>query len=288
MINVIIPAYNRINYTLQCIKSLKKQDCVNNLKIFLVDDGSTDNTKEIVSKKFPDVKIFRGNGSLFWGGAVNYGIKKVLRLSKKNDWILLVNNDVEFKSNAISILVKYSNIYKRKAVIGSLSVSFENKKTIIKSGTIVKNWFFNITQHKFLGLNLKNLKKEKPVNVDFLTGRCLLHPVEIFKLVKNYDSKKFPHYGADDEFSMRVKQFGYFTKLCPTSIVYLKKNHIPKKNKIFFQRFYEAFFDIKSSTNIVNKFNLTLKVVPSYAKITFFIVGVIKSFYIFLKNDKKK
>ena len=87
---------------------------------------------------------------------------------------------------------------------------------------------------------------------------------------------------------MRVKQFGYFTKLCPTSIVYLKKNLIPKKDKNFFQRFYEAFFDIKSSTNIVNKFNLTLKVVPSYAKITFFIVGVIKSLYIFLKNDKKK
>ena len=241
MIYVIIPVHNRIRYTVECIKSLKKQDCVSKLKIFLVDDGSTDNTKKIINNKFPEVKILEGDGNLFWGGAANYGIKQVLKLSKKNDWILLVNNDVEFKKNTISNLIKNSVKFKRKVIAGALSVSYKDKKTIIKSGTIVKNWFFNITLHKFLGLNITNLKNEKPVDVDFLTGRCLLHPVEIFKIVKNYDSKKFPHYGADDEFSMRVKQFGYFTKLCPTSIVYLKENHIPKRNKIFFQRFYEAF-----------------------------------------------
>ena len=95
MINVIIPVHNRIKYTLQCIKSLKKQTCAKEFKIFLVDDGSTDETIKIINNKFPEVTIFKGDGSLFWGGAVNYGIKNVLRLSKKNDWILLVNNDVE-------------------------------------------------------------------------------------------------------------------------------------------------------------------------------------------------
>ena len=104
--------------------------------------------------------------------------------TKKNDWILLVNNDVELKKNAISNLIKNSLKYKRKAVMGALTVSFKNKKTIIKSGTLVKNWFFNITSHQFIGLNLKSLKDKRPVKVDFLTGRCLLHPVEIFQKVK--------------------------------------------------------------------------------------------------------
>ena len=181
MINVIIPVHNRIKYTLQCIKSLKKQTCAKEFKIFLVDDGSTDETIKIINNKFPEVTIFKGDGSLFWGGAVNYGIKNVLRLSKKNDWILLVNNDVEFKSDAIAKLLQNSKKYKRKAVMGALTLSFNDKKTVIKSGTIVKNWFFNITLHKFLGLNLKDLRHKKPTKVDFLTGRCLLHPVEIFR-----------------------------------------------------------------------------------------------------------
>lgn len=284
MINVIIPAHNRVKYTVNCIKSLKKQDCVSKLKIFLVDDGSTDNTKKIINSKFPEVKIFDGDGNMFWGGAVNYGIKQVLKLSKKNDWILLVNNDVEFKTDTISKLIHISEKYNRKVIAGALTVSFKDKKTIIKSGTKVKSWFFNITSHQFLGLNLKSLKHTHPIKVDFLTGRCLLHPVEIFKKTKNYDSKKFLHYGADDEFSMRVKKFGYLTILCPTSIVFLKENdqrEIKKKN---LKSFLFTFFSIKSSSNIINKFKLSLSVVPFYAKLSFFMIGVFKSIYVFLKG----
>ena len=93
--------------------------------------------------------------------------------------------------------------------MGALTLDFKDKKTIIKSGTIVKSWLLNITSHKFLGADFKTVQKQKPVKVDFLTGRCLLHPVEIFNKVKNYNSKKFPHYGADDEFSVRIKKYGY-------------------------------------------------------------------------------
>ena len=159
------------------------------------------------------------------------------------------------------------------------------KKTIIKSGTKVKSWFFNITSHKFLNLSLDEMEKKLPVEVDFLTGRCLLHPVEIFNKLKNYNSKKFPHYGADDEFSMRIKKYGFKAMLCPSSIVYLKedkKNILGHKSIIY--KFYNNFFGIKSNANIVNKFNLTFEVVPNYAKITFFLVGVLKSFYVFLKR----
>ena len=80
MINVVIPVHNRINYTIDCINSLKQQDCVERIKIYVVDDGSTDNTTEIITKKFPDVKIFNGDGTLFWGGAVNYGIDQVIKI----------------------------------------------------------------------------------------------------------------------------------------------------------------------------------------------------------------
>lgn len=284
MIYVIIPVHNRIKYTIECIKSLKKQDCVSKLKIFLVDDGSTDNTVKIINNKFPEVKILKGDGNLFWGGAVNYGVKQVLKLTKKNDWILLVNNDVELKKNTISNLIKSSLNYNRKVIAGALTVSFTNKKTIIKSGTLVKSWFFNITSHQFSGLNFKSLKNKQPIKVDLLTGRCLLHPVEIFKKVKNYDSKNFPHYGADDEFSMRIKKYGYLSILCPTSVVYLKENNQKNKKNISLKKFNFTFFSFKSSSNIINKFKISYRIVPFYAKPSFFIIGVMKSLYIFFKK----
>lgn len=286
MINVIIPVHNRINSTLECISSLKKQDCVNDLKLFVINDGSTDDTNNIINKNYPDINIYNGSGSLFWGGAVNFGISKVLQICSKDDWILLVNNDVVLKSDAISKLVEESNKYNRKCISGALSVSNQDKETVIKSGSIVKSWFLNITSHKFINKNIKNIKNLIPVEVDFLTGRCLLHPVELFKLAGNYDSKNFLHYGADDEFSMRIKKFGYSSILCPSSIVYLKENQpIKFKKKSYYKKLLFYLFDIKSSANIINKFNLTLKVVPLYAKVTFFFVGVLKSLIIFLKKN---
>ena len=69
MINVIIPVKNRIKYTVECITSLKKQDCASKLKIFIVDDGSTDNTKKISQKynlRFYKHKFINHSNQLNW------------------------------------------------------------------------------------------------------------------------------------------------------------------------------------------------------------------------------
>ena len=82
-------------------------------------------------------------------------------------------------------------------------------------------------------------------------------------------TQTFPHYGADDEFSMRVKKFGilqYFV----LQVVYLKENMKIVRSKLHFKQFLFSLFNIKSSANIVNKFNLSLKVVPIYEKPSFF------------------
>ncbi len=72
IVSIIIPAYNEEKYIGQCIDSIKKQS-FRNFEIIVVDDGSSDFTKEIVLKK--GVRLF----SLTHGGpgkAKNYGAKK--------------------------------------------------------------------------------------------------------------------------------------------------------------------------------------------------------------------
>ena len=74
MIHVIIPVHNRLKKTITCLKSLEKQNIYKNLRIIIVNDGSNDGTKEHITKNFPQVNIINGDGSLFWGGAINLGI----------------------------------------------------------------------------------------------------------------------------------------------------------------------------------------------------------------------
>ena len=283
----MIPVHNRLKKTINCIKSVIKQKNCEKLKIIIVNDGSTDGTSKYIKKNFPKVVVLEGSGSLYWGGAINLGVKYIKKNSNKNDWLLIINNDVELAPESVSELIKLSKLYKRKVLVGGLSINSDDKKTVIKSGTIVKSWFLNKTKHVYEGLNIFNLRDKSPINVDFLTGRCLLHPVEVFSKTNNYDSKTFKHYGGDDEFSMRVKKYDYLTLLCPNSINYLKSNVLKKSNRNFFKNFFYIFFNIRSSSNIYNKFNLTLKVVPFYAKPSFFLIGILKSMYIFFRNEIK-
>jgi glycosyltransferase involved in cell wall biosynthesis len=53
-IAVLITCHNRIQKTQTCLKSLFKQKKIENinLKVFLVDDGSTDGTKEYKKRIF--------------------------------------------------------------------------------------------------------------------------------------------------------------------------------------------------------------------------------------------
>ena len=50
MIHIIIPAYNRVTFTVNCLESIKRQVNYKDLNIVLIDDGSTDNTFNIIKK----------------------------------------------------------------------------------------------------------------------------------------------------------------------------------------------------------------------------------------------
>ena len=53
-IAVIIPTYNRISFLERAVNSVLDQSCAVD-QIIVIDDGSTDNTKEIIKTRYPRV-----------------------------------------------------------------------------------------------------------------------------------------------------------------------------------------------------------------------------------------
>lgn len=281
MIYVLIPVFNRLKLTKSCIRSINNNKLGTDLKIILVDDGSSDGTNEWVRSNYQEITILQGNGSLFWGGAINYGVEYILKNCNTDDYVLLVNNDVLLADDTIGELVNFCEQENRKVLVGSISIDSKNNGRVIKSGTKVKSWFLNWTSHIFLGQKIADVLSQESMEVDFLTGRCLLHPVEVFLKAGNYDANSFKHYGADDEFSMRVKRFGFKTFLCTTAIVSMQKT---SPNNL---GFFDTFFSIRSSANIINKLKLSIKIAPPFAIFSFFLIGVIKSLIIGIKNVRR-
>ena len=77
-ISVIVPVYNTEKYIEKCLDSIISQD-MKDIEVIVVNDGSTDNSEEIIKKyveQYPDkVKLYtQVNGGL--SSARNYGISK--------------------------------------------------------------------------------------------------------------------------------------------------------------------------------------------------------------------
>lgn len=89
MLSVIVAAYNVEKYIEKCINSLVNQT-YKNLEILVVNDGSTDNTKEIMEKyekEYKNLKLLnKENGGL--SSARNYGINH-----SKGEYITFVDGD---------------------------------------------------------------------------------------------------------------------------------------------------------------------------------------------------
>ncbi len=83
-ISVIIPTFNRESFILNAIKSVEEQS-YNIDEIIVIDDGSNDNTKEILKNE--NIKyIYQKNNGV--SKARNIGIKEA-----KNDWLAFLDSD---------------------------------------------------------------------------------------------------------------------------------------------------------------------------------------------------
>ena len=106
LISVVLPVYNGMEYIDDCINSLIKQT-YDNIEILIVNDGSTDGTKNLLekySKIDKRIKIINNSS--------NIGITKSLNLAiNKCKGDLIVRQDIDEISsfNRIELQIQYLN-----------------------------------------------------------------------------------------------------------------------------------------------------------------------------------
>jgi len=92
-ISIIIPTYNRAWCIQKAIESLLKQN-YSNWELIIIDDGSTDNTKEICKNYLEKNKIKYFYKQNSWKlSSVNYAINNLI--DKKSDILFILDSDDE-------------------------------------------------------------------------------------------------------------------------------------------------------------------------------------------------
>jgi GT2 family glycosyltransferase len=100
--SVIVLNWNGKRFLSKCIASLLEQDCTD-YEILLVDNGSVDNSVELVLKEFgknPRLRIIELGYNYGFSKGNNLGIK-----CANGKYVIVLNNDTEVKPNFVSKLV---------------------------------------------------------------------------------------------------------------------------------------------------------------------------------------
>jgi N-acetylglucosaminyl-diphospho-decaprenol L-rhamnosyltransferase len=97
-IDVVIPAYNRLDLTESCLRHLQAQTVPH--RSIVVDNGSTDGTSARLREQWTEVRVERFERCLGFAEACNRGVAV-----GSSDVIVLLNNDVECRPDFLERLV---------------------------------------------------------------------------------------------------------------------------------------------------------------------------------------
>ncbi len=231
-LTVIILSFNTKDVTSRCLSKLKaaKEYCEKRLKnkiqVVVLDNGSSDNSAQMIKSDFPWVKLIVSKENLGFSKGNNLALKQV-----KNPFILLLNSDVYMEEESLYKAIAYFRVNLNSDVLGA-RLNYATGSLQPSAGNLPNpgNLIFWI-----LGLSLipvinklvssfhprdkKYFSKAHPVG--WIMGAFFMLKKEVLEKTGGFDEKFFMHM-EEIEWCKRIKDKGFEIWYVPqVSVIHL-------------------------------------------------------------------
>lgn len=225
---IIIPVHNRKLISLNCLKTLQQNGDLEHYRVVVVDDGSTDGTEQAIRFSYPDVTVLKGDGNLWWTGAMIQGMQFAIEQGAK--YLIWLNDDCTPDPNTLPQLVEFCRTHQN--TIAGAACYLSDTRQLHPTGA--------------KGRNRKAARPGESVNVDEMSGHCVCIPVAVTTQIGLPNMKHFPHYHGDSMYILKATRSGFSAYILGDAPI----NHsgIIKSN-------IKDFCNIQNYSSFINKFS---------------------------------
>ena len=203
---IVIPNYNGIKYIGNCLRSLEGEPA----HIIVVDNGSTDGSRQIVQEKFPQVALIGLDRNYGFCKAINTGIE-----NSETTYVILLNNDTEVEKGFVraleTSLEQHPEVFSGSAQMRNL----QHPELIDDAGDFycALGWAFANGKDK----PLEGYQQKRRIFA--ACGGAAIYRRKVFDEIGCMDENHFA-YLEDIDLGYRARIHGYDNLYVPEAVVY--------------------------------------------------------------------
>lgn len=206
---IIIPNYNGIKFIENCMKALERETSAK-YHICVVDNGSTDGSKEWVEKNCPYVQVIALKENTGFCGAVNAGIRAC-----RTPYVILLNNDTEVEYGFVKALEDALESERNAFSVSAKMVDMKQADLLDGAGDLycALGWAFARGKGKKVTGNY-----EKQEEIFSACGGAVIYRKEVLDKIGIFDENHFA-YLEDCDLGYRAQIYGYRNYYTPKAVV---------------------------------------------------------------------
>jgi GT2 family glycosyltransferase len=210
-IAALLTCHNRVDRTTTCLTTLRGQVTDAAVDVVLVDAGSTDGTRQAVTRRFPDVVVVERGPDVFWNGGMRIALAHAYESDP--DFYLWLNDDVELDADAIATLLEtHAKLMETRAspciIVGSTRDPVTGDLTY---GGVERPDRYRRLHYEWIAPG------DQPRQAETMNGNCVLVPRAVVERIGNLASV-YTHGMGDFDYGHRARRAGCEVWLAPGTI----------------------------------------------------------------------
>ena len=211
-VSIVIPNYNGMKYIEDCLQAVYAQRVEQepDTEILVVDNGSTDGSRELVREKFPNVRLIALDDNYGFCRAVNEGIRH-----SQAPYVILLNNDTQVCRGFVWELVQGIKRSEKVFSCAAKMIQLYDKKKLDDAG----NYYCALGWAYARGKGKPVQCYSRAEEIFASCGGAAIYRKSVFEEIGLFDEEHFA-YLEDVDIGYRAKRHGYHNLFLPRAKVY--------------------------------------------------------------------